>query len=141
MKNTIDQIKLVACILIVGSHCLPLFESDIANFYYGQWFFRSCVPFFFISTGYFFAQMGKEKQKAYIKRIICIYVISAVIYLPLSTRGTYVNTLKNIVFGYSHLWYLSALVIGLILVFWADKLLKNIKYYLILTYIGVILFD
>lgn len=34
--NAIDLIKLIAAILIVGSHCLPIFKSDSLNFYYGQ---------------------------------------------------------------------------------------------------------
>lgn len=70
--NCVDLLKLLMCILIVGSHCLPLFLSESANYYYGQWFFRFCVPFFFISTGYFFAKMNTQKQKMYIKRIIYV---------------------------------------------------------------------
>ena len=45
--NCIDIVKLVCCVLIIGSHTLPLFSSDTLNYYYGQCFFRFCVPFFY----------------------------------------------------------------------------------------------
>lgn len=34
--NIVDFIKLFCCILIIGSHTLPLFNLDIINYYYGQ---------------------------------------------------------------------------------------------------------
>ena len=139
MKNIIDQIKVITCILIIGSHCLPLITSDVANYYYGQWFFRFCVPFFFISSGYFFTKMSDERQRLYIKRILLIYLISTVIYTPLFIRGSLLSIVKNIVFGYHHLWYLSALAMGLMLIYTVDKLLRDRKYYLILTLVGGVL--
>ena len=75
--NILDLIKVVACVLIVGSHCLPLFRNDGLNYYYGQWFFRFCVPLFFVSTGYFFAKMEVARKKAYIKRIVLLYLGAA----------------------------------------------------------------
>ena len=123
--NIIDLIKTVLCILIVGSHCIPLFTNVEANYYYGQWFFRFSVPFFFIASGYFFAKMDAKKKKSYIKRIFLIYCISSVIYLPfylsLFVKGKFLSIGKNLILGYHHLWYLSALAIGLFILYIVDN--------------------
>ena len=134
--NAVDIIKLLCCVLIVGSHCLPIFQNDTLNYYYGQWFFRFCVPFFFIASGYFFSKMKESAQKSYIKRIILIYAISTAIYAPLFIKSSMLSICRTVIFGYHHLWYLSALAIGLIIVFVAEKLLKNGKYYLVLMLVG-----
>ena len=60
--NYVDVAKMVCCILIIGSHCLPLFENENLNYYYGQWLMRFCVPFFFLSTGFFFKRMDEKKR-------------------------------------------------------------------------------
>lgn len=139
--NSVDIIKLCCCILIVGSHCLPIFRADEANFYFGQWFFRFCVPFFFITTGYFFTKMEADKRKTYIKRIVILYVLSSVIYLPLYIKGGVVNVVSNIILGYRHLWYLSALGLGLLMMSIIVRVSQNYKFWLIpiLGVIGVLL--
>lgn len=113
--NLLDVIKTVACVFIVGSHCLPIANSNTLNFFYGQWFFRWCVPLFFIATGYFFSKMEKEKRKTYIKRIALLYVLSSILYLPLFCKTGLFRVIYSLVFGYHHLWYLSALTFGLII--------------------------
>ena len=138
--NILDLIKLVACILIVGSHCLPLFRNDELNFYYGQWFFRFCVPFFFVSTGYFFAKMEAERKKRYMKRIVLLYFVASLLYFPLYFNGGIVLIISNLIFGFHHLWYLSALAMGLIIVTIAQKFMGNGKYILIIPLMGGVLF-
>lgn len=134
--NILDLIKVVACVLIVGSHCLPLFKNDGLNYYYGQWFFRFCVPLFFVSTGYFFAKMEVARKKAYIKRIVLLYLGASLLYFPLYFNGGIVLIMSNLIFGFHHLWYLSALAMGLIIVTIAQKVMKNRKYLLIIPLAG-----
>lgn len=110
--NSVDIIKTLCCILIVGSHCLPVFHSDVLNYYYGQWLFRFCVPFFFVSTGYFFFGMEAKQRWHYIFRIILLYFASTLLYFPLLMRTGFI---RSLIFGYHHLWYLVALVFGLLL--------------------------
>ena len=62
--NILDLIKVVACVLIVGSHCLPLFRNDGLNYYYGQWFFRFCVPLFFCLNRLFLCEDGSSEKKS-----------------------------------------------------------------------------
>lgn len=130
--NALDLIKTIACIMIVGSHCLPIFENNDFNYYYGQWFFRFCVPLFLLSTGYFFSKMVKDKQKAYIKRIIVLYIISSFVYLPAYvTDSSTKSIISNLLFGYHHLWYLSALAFGLVIVLLVDKMnLREWQYFI-----------
>ena len=139
-SNALDIVKAIACVLIVGSHCLPIFQNPSMNFYYGQWFFRSCVPLFFISTGYFFEQMVDEKKRLYIKRILILYVIVSAIYLPAYVFKVGMKQIvSNLLFGYYHLWYLSALVIGLLLIQIFNRTLKQRKYWLVVSLVGGVL--
>ena len=66
-NNTLDILKVIATILIIGSHCLPLFVNKTYNYYYGQYLFRFCVPLFFLSSGYYFTKMDYIQKKSYIK--------------------------------------------------------------------------
>lgn len=127
-NKMIDIIKFIASILIVGSHSLPLFREEVYNFFYGQWLFRFCVPFFMMVTGYFFANMDDCKQRKQIKRVLLIYIISTMLYYPLILRdanGTILYWIRTIIFGYFHLWYLIAIVIGLILWYVLNNVFKR----------------
>ena len=53
-NKTLDLIKFAACILIAATHLPTVFSSELATLYFKQWYFRFCVPFFFVSTGFFF---------------------------------------------------------------------------------------
>ena len=140
--NSVDVAKAVACVLIVGSHCLPIFKSEIMNYYYSQWLFRFCVPFFFISTGFFFGGMDAERKKKYIIRIAVLYLISSILYLPLSLHGSKTLAVKYLIFGVRHLWYLSALTVGLILAVLSERILKNRRFIIAsLLLLGGVLLD
>ncbi len=114
-NKLLDVFKYTAALLVLASHCLPLVPNESINFFYAQWFFRFCVPFFIISSGYFFASFETKGKIKYIKRIAVLYIISSLIYIP-----TYINESAylikySLVFGYHHLWYLCALIIALCL--------------------------
>lgn len=139
--KALDIIKFVATFLIVGSRALPLFNNELLNYYYGQWFFRFSVPLFFISSGFFYERMNDEKKKAYIKRIISIYVISSIIYIPLFFKNTsFLGFIYTLIFGYGHLWYLSSIIFALITMYIFGKHLKYSNKKVILTIIVLFLF-
>ena len=136
-NRILDIVKALATFLIVGSHSLPIFKNNLLDFYYGQWLFRFCVPLFFISSGYFFGKMNDEKRKSYLKRIIAIYLIATLIYLPflLKTKCLF-RIILNFAFGYHHLWYLNSLFFGLIIIYFISKYFKfNNKNLIVLTII------
>jgi surface polysaccharide O-acyltransferase-like enzyme len=139
--NALDLIKTISCVLIVGSHCLPIFVNENANYYFGQWFFRFCVPLFFISTGYFFSKMEKPNRYNYIIRIGALYCLSTLLYIPYVMLGGLFHAIGYFIFGWHHLWYLSSLFFGLIGYVFLDRLIPKAKIFLVLTLIGGILLN
>lgn len=134
-NNTLDLLKFVATILIIGSHSLPIFRYDYYNFIYGQWLFRFCVPLFFLSSGYFFEEMNCKHKKIYIGRIVKIYLLSLVVYAPLLLKNSenIVDIFRNCLFGWRHLWYLSALQVSLIIIYLMKLNNKKYNHLIILT--------
>lgn len=125
-NKALDVLKALACILVTQTHLPSVFSTPLGEMYYCQWFFRFCVPFFFVSSGYFFHR-AKDKRKT-LKRILWLFALSNVLYLPMILAGAgdlsgMVSNLRwNLVFGYEHLWYLSATVEGLILWYVLEKI-------------------
>lgn len=124
-NQILDVLKFIASILIAGSHMLPLFSKEIYNLYYGQWLFRFCVPLFFVSSGYFFSKMDRDGGRKYIIRIALLYGFALILYAPkilganMQYRGLQFiyEVVMSIYVGYSHLWYLSALLIGSVILY------------------------
>lgn len=148
--SCLDFIRFVAAILIVGSHALPLFDNELFNRYYGQWFFRWCVPLFFLTTGFFYIQMKNEKKLSYLKRIGILYLFSTILYMPfiiddcIEIGGTIIDKLliftRDILLGYNHLWYLSALFIALHIFSYVGRFRKAL-FVLPFLILGGIIFD
>lgn len=137
---SLDLLKFVCAILIVASHTLPIFKTNILNLYYGQWFFRFCVPVFFLSSGFYFQKMDIARRLSYVKRILLIYIASMVLYLPIYIKNHQfidfhgvICFLRELALGYCHLWYLSALFFALLMSFILEKyisLANNKKFYI-----------
>ena len=120
-NKLLDIFKFIAAILILASHCLPLIPNENFNFFYGQWFFRFCVPLFLISSGFFFASFNRSRKIKYIKRIAILYFFSTLLYMPIYLRQGPSVIIRNSLLGYHHLWYLSALLISLIFCFFLEE--------------------
>lgn len=125
-NKTLDVFKFLACIIIAATHLPSMFENPIEDFYFNQWFFRFCVPFFFVSSGYFFYKTGNKLRT--IQRIFWLYALSYVLYLPAVLEGAYdlhsvISRLRwNLVIGYEHLWYLNTALQGLLVWYILEKL-------------------
>ena len=125
-NKTLDLFKAIVCILVTQTHLPSVFSDPLGEFYYCQWFFRFCVPFFFVCSGYFFYR-AKDKKRT-LKRILWLFVLSNVLYLPAMLKGAadlsdILSKLRwNLVFGYEHLWYLSATLEGMILWYVLEKI-------------------
>lgn len=142
-NDKLNILRFIAAFLIVASHCLPIFGSETADFLYGQWFFRFCVPLFFIISGYYFNKTDKKLK--YVGKSLLIYVISTLIYLPFIVKES-VSTIylvQSLIFGYYHLWYLSALVIASFLCYLFYKKLDKpyMKILLIILFIIAVFLD
>lgn len=120
-----DICRLLAAFMIVAIHVYP-FEniSPQLDYFFTRVIFRIAVPFFLMLTGYFLIpKMLKDKQMLikYTKKIVKLYLISMLIYLPINIYMGYFqqfnlfNFIKDILFDgtFYHLWYFPALLLGL----------------------------
>ena len=167
MQNTnyklLDLMRFICAFLVIGIHTRPfqavsnvadkLFYYDISNY---------AVPFFYACTGYFLIvkQQNKsvhEKICFRVKKVLRLYVIWSIIYLPLTFCGWIIEGNKEPVYllrclrnfilvgdnFYSWaLWYLNGLIFALIFI---DLLLRKfsikqiVKFGSVMYVLGIIL--
>lgn len=167
MQNTnyklLDLMKFICAFLVIGIHTRPFqVVSDVADklFYYD--ISNYAVPFFYACTGYFLIvrQQNKgvhEKICFRIKKVLRLYVIWSIIYLPLTFCGWIIEgnrepvyllrSVRNFIlvgdnFYSWALWYLNGLVFALIFI---DLLLRKfsikqiVKFGSVMYVLGIIL--
>ena len=125
-NKTLDVFKAIACVIVTTAHLPSICPDPLADMYFNQWFLRFCVPFFFVSSGYFYYK-SRDKKKT-LARMGWLFALSYVLYLPLILEGagdlhSVISKLRwNLVFGYEHLWYLSAALEGMVIWFVLEKI-------------------
>ena len=121
MNATIDVVKLIMAILVVGIHTEPLGFNIWLDRAFGI-ITRLCVPFFFIASSYFYWKKEKMLYK-YIFRLIIIYAIWSLVYLPFDFSTLKKTSIVHIIlryfwYGNEHaLWYLCASIIGMLITY------------------------
>lgn len=151
--NSIDYMKLMCAFLVVAIHTHPFQDINYLLYYgFSEVLVRIAVPFFFVSSGYFYAK-SKCNFKKYINRLVITYISWSFIYLLLqiynsiNMNGNMVTTLKSFIVeffiygSYYHLWYMIALIICVTIttIFYKIKKLRLLYISsLILYIIGVI---
>lgn len=127
-NSTIDILKVIMALLVVGIHTEPFGFNVWLDRGFGI-ITRLCVPFFFITSAYFY--WLKEKGAIlYLKRIVLLYLIWSVIYLPFDIKELSSMSFGQILYrflweGNEHaLWYLCASAVGFIITFLLLKILK-----------------
>lgn len=133
----IDVLKFIMALFVVVLHTHPLVKvNNMLNFLTADIVGRTAVPFFFAATGFLLEkQIGQEKKKKeivapYMKRLLILYCIWTVVYLPIIIYDKIIVSSKSLTYNllamvrdfffagsYSHLWYLLATVTGLIVVY------------------------
>lgn len=134
----IDIAKYISALLVVCIHTYPFYEiSETFNTYWIQTLCRMAVPFFFVTSGFFFfrkwdpenKEANKENLKKYIGRLLKLYLIWTVIYLPY-TIWDYAHSnfqfyhifayMRDVILNgsYYHLWFLPALMLSTAIVYW-----------------------
>lgn len=148
----------IASILVILVHCQRLFEHEALHFVQKSMFGRMAVPFFLISSAYFFRlrwkrEHGSTKLTLYIKGILKVYGFWSLVYLPYAL--TYFQLLHLPLYlapmailaallyiGMSYqLWYIPAFLLGLLLVHFLYRKLgpkKTFALLLILYALGAI---
>lgn len=140
----IDIMKFIMALLVVVLHTHPLESVNAAaDFVTADVIARAAVPFFFVASGFLLEkQIGAgraEKRKilcGYMKKVLVLYVIWTVIYLPIiicskiidseeSLVKSIVLAVRDFIFAgsYGQLWYLPAVAVGVLLVYLLRKYL------------------
>ena len=151
----VDFVKFICALLVVTIH-IPMFTDINKDFCYfeTQILARLAVPFFFLCSGFFIGNKLKDKTKFifYCKRLLILYVIYTILYIPLiiakwnMSDNNLLQILKKLflVGSFNQLWYFLAIIVAsLILHFLVVKVkLSDIKLLVIssiLYILGVLL--
>ncbi|WP_336775446.1 acyltransferase [Paenibacillus sp. MMO-58] len=128
----LDWLKFAAALLVVANHTSPLLSySAAADFLVSNLLTRIAVPVFFMTAGFLlFRKLSgnpltdRKAVQGYLLKIVKLYAIAIVLYIPLNLYTGYFSdslttysVIKDIVFDgtFYHLWYLPALMIGLLI--------------------------
>lgn len=131
MKRSIslDLFKIVLSIIIIAVHIQPLFETrNLLEWQIGAGLARLPVPCFFIINAYFLASKIRDwtAVKKYLSHLLVIYLVWSAFYFYFYYEASSLKTIFfNIVMGYHHLWYLPALLWGVLILYFARKYIKN----------------
>ncbi|MBI5297295.1 MAG: acyltransferase [Chloroflexi bacterium] len=122
---TIDSLRLLATLEVIALHVSFSNLPDSVNVLIrlqARW----AVPFFFIVSGYFFAQRLADPRRADVRpalyRLIWLFVLWSILYIPLVISEHEVKEVfRRLLFPsfiyigeYFHLWFPSSLVLGFI---------------------------
>ncbi|WMJ88116.1 serine racemase VanT catalytic subunit [Anaerocolumna sp. MB42-C2] len=155
----LDYFRMIAAFLIVAIHTSPLTSlNTTADFVFTRIIARVAVPFFFMVTG-FFILSGLLKESSYIRgekdiinpdrsplkkylnKTTVLYGIAMLLYIPVNLYNGYfkqnnmfLRLVKDILFNGTmyHLWYLPAVILGVILVYFLIKISKGTSSMLLL---------
>ena len=155
--SAIDIARYISALLVVCIHTFPFLEiSETFNTYWIHTICRLAVPFFFTTSGFFFfrnyAQSDQENDarlKKAVLRLLKIYLIWTVIYLPYTifdyARSGFhiynvISYVRDLVLNgsYYHLWFLPALILSDIIVYTLYKK-KGLSFTLKVTFVAYIL--
>ncbi len=142
-NSLINLLKLILSLFVVYIHTNTNTGNYMTDMYLIQGLFRIAVPLFFFTAGYYLfskipAQKNFDKNTGkpaliYSKRIFKMYIIWSMIYLiyqiytwtknSINIRDILIYLEYSIVRGdsYLHLWYLSSLGTGVLLVYFCRK--------------------
>ena len=118
MKRNIslDVLKLLLALMVLALHCIPSDHLSLFSYLSKHGLFRIAVPIFFIINGYYFYNLIENKgYYKWFKKILILYTIWMIFYsyfwfyIPELSATGIANLFHQIIIGYFHLWYISAL--------------------------------
>jgi surface polysaccharide O-acyltransferase-like enzyme len=122
----IDAARLALALLVVMAHCASFMAvSPAAHFYFNNGFARVIVPFFLLTTGYFFDRQIARGIGPWVWRVMRVYLGWTLVFLPFLLFYQEVTPYRlglTLFFGFFHLWYLPALIGGMVLLHAARNL-------------------
>lgn len=145
----VDYFKFFCSLLVVTMHLNPFRDiNPTVSLFVNNCFCRIAVPFFFLASGFFISNKitNKNNALAYLKRLIKLYLIYTIIYIPqklitLHYSGdpfwpsVLIFIRKFFFYGsYAQLWYVTALIVAAALIYlFLNKLNLKPKTVLIIT--------
>ena len=148
--NSINYMKLICAFLVVAIHTHPFQNINNLLYYsFSEVLVRIAVPFFFVSSGYFYIK-NKCNFKKYIKRLITVYISWSIIYLILQIYNAIILSvnievvlksfiIEFFVYGsYYHMWYIVAIIVCVIITSIFYKVNKMNLLYLITLFLYII---
>ncbi|WP_431611492.1 acyltransferase family protein [Chryseobacterium sp. 'Rf worker isolate 10'] len=127
-KVSIDILKIVMAFLVVGLHGNN-FLADISPllfYFFREGIGRIAVPMFLLINGFYFFDIKSKKQFFnLIKRLFILYLIWVFLYYSLwhSPGSNILKTVKQLLIGPLHLWYLIESLFAFIM-FWVIRRLN-----------------
>ncbi len=148
--TAVDIAKLICALLVVAIHTEPF----AGNFWLDKGFgvlTRIPVPYFFMASGYFLFLADKEKTsfaklKKYCLRILLLYAVWSVFYLPMLFSRCMVSGVFNTSMFFKaifwlgtqgHLWYLIASIVAAVMT-WSFLRITTLKKTVIIAFIFLI---
>ena len=114
--SAVDPLRVILAIFVIGIHTnFPDGMPDLPKQTLVNGLFRIAVPIFALISGYFFlGAVRKGTGLAYLRRILILYLIWTVLYLPIYGRDleSIPHALQLWTFGYFHLWFLAGMVVA-----------------------------
>lgn len=125
MRNlSLDYFKVILAFFIVCLHSGFFYDiSELVGYLFVHGLFRIAVPIFFIINGFFFYKIVSISDlKKWIKRIFVLYIIWTIIYLPVMIYSLDpMQTIVRLFTGYFMLWYLVAMMLAGIMLYFIKK--------------------
>lgn len=127
----IDGFRIAAAVMVIAIHTAPLSGiSEDLDFVITYCLFRTAVPFFFMTTGYFVlapwiwgGEKDRRKVRRFLKSTALLYLVSTVLYVPAAVYSggapeDGAALAKQIFFDgtFYHLWYFPAVILGCLIV-------------------------
>ncbi len=126
----LDIIKFIVALFVIAVHCQFLIEyNQSVSYLLCNGLFRIAIPLFFCINGFYLFEVFKKNQiTKWLKRVSILYVLWMLAYsyfwIPASTNP--IKIIVTLLFGFNHLWYLAALLLGGFLLYKIRKLSSNI---------------
>ena len=130
--GSLDIFKMIAALLVVAIHISPLASfNDTADFLLTRIWARTAVPFFFMVTGFFvlpgcMKSGGGRYLCRQLSKLGILYGTATLLYLPVNIytgyfkgQGIITKVVKDLLVNgtFYHLWYLPAVMTGLVVVY------------------------
>lgn len=135
-NGTIDVFRYICAVMVVAIHTLPFYDiNEYIGYIATEVLTRIAVPFFFLTSGYFYIRALKKDKSVfigYLLRILKTYAVWSCVYYLVdflqwghtNLKGFAVNCIYTftVTGSHYHFWYFPALIVSICLVTFAYRI-------------------